>query len=405
MDEGLLGTALGGEEDQPEGEAVAPAGGAATTGAEAFAAAVAAIASRQDPGVAQKTQEFLSDQSRLLKAHLKNLEDEHELRLAHLRNQLREQRIRRSGLLLRVAFQLFIALVATVIGAGILVMLRDAFTSRSVVVESFDAPAALAERGVTGKVVAGGLLDELRRLQSATRADAAKRELSSAWAGEIELAVPEAGISYSEMSRLLKDRFGQDVHIDGDLVQTEAGGLALTVRGDKLAPKTFNGSANELEKLTTDAAQYVYAQSEPVLWAYYLLNRGRMEETIIFSRAAAAGADKSDRPYLLNTWANAITFTGKPREGSRTLSRSPEAQTRLLGCPQQRHQYALGARRRGRCLEGWRGDAPDRGWSTGSGAGDLLPEHRRAGLGLGTVAGFHRGRRRCQWWSGIECRR
>ena len=314
MGEGLLGTALGGEEDQPEGEALAPVAGAAT-GAEAFAAAVAAIASRQDPGVARKTQEFLSDQSRLLKVHLKNLEDEHELRLAHLRNQLREQRIRRSGLRLRVAFQLFIALVATVIGAGILVMLRDAFTSRSVVVESFDAPAALAERGVTGKVVAGGLLDELRRLQSATRADAAKRELSSAWAGEIELAVPEAGISYSEMSRLLKDRFGQDVHIDGDLVQTEAGGLALTVRGDKVAPKTFNGSANELEKLTTDAAQYVYAQSEPVLWAYYLLNRGRMEETIIFSRAAAAGADKSDRPYLLNTWANATTFTGKPREG------------------------------------------------------------------------------------------
>ena len=145
------------------------------------------------------------DQSRLLRAHLKNLEDEHELRLAHLRNQLARADIRRSGLRLRVAFQLFIALVATVIGAGILVMLRDAFTSRSVVVESFDAPAALAERGVTGKVVAGGLLDELRRLQSATRADAAKRELSSAWAGEIELAVPEAGISYGEMSRLLKD--------------------------------------------------------------------------------------------------------------------------------------------------------------------------------------------------------
>src|SRR6185436_20606298 len=145
MAEGVLGGALGAEDETPEGEASEPAAHAAAS-AEGFAAAVAAIASRQDPGVARKTQEFLSDQSRLLKVHLKNLEDEHELRLAHLRNQLREQRIRRSGLRLRVAFQLFIALVATVIGAGILVMLRDAFTSRSVVVESFDAPAALAER-------------------------------------------------------------------------------------------------------------------------------------------------------------------------------------------------------------------------------------------------------------------
>ena len=97
MGEGLLDTALGGEEEQPEGEALAPLAGAAS-GAEAFAAAVAAIASRQDPGVALKTQEFLSDQSHLLRVYIKNIEDEHELRLAHLRNQLREQWIRRSGL-------------------------------------------------------------------------------------------------------------------------------------------------------------------------------------------------------------------------------------------------------------------------------------------------------------------
>ena len=138
-----------------------------------------------------------------------------------------------------MAFQLFIALVATVIGAGILLMLRDAFTARSVVVESFEVPPALAARGVTGKVAAGGVLDELRRLQRATRADAAKRELANAWAGEITLEVPEAGISYSEMSRLLKARFGHDVHIDGDLVQGETGELELTVRGDGVEPRTF----------------------------------------------------------------------------------------------------------------------------------------------------------------------
>jgi tetratricopeptide (TPR) repeat protein len=313
MAEGMLGGALGGEDDKTEGDVPEPAAGAAS-GAVAFAAAVAAIASRQDPGVARRTEEFLSDQSHLLKVQTKNLEDENELRLAYLRNQLREQTLRRSGLRLRVAFQLFIALIATVVGAGILVMLRDAFTSRRVVVESFDAPAALVARGVTGKVVASGLLDELRRLQSATRADAAKRELSNAWAGEIELAVPEAGISYRDLSRLLKDRFGEDVHIDGDLVQTDAGGLALTVRGDRVTPRTFTGAAHELDRLTTEAAGYVYAQSEPVLWAYYLLNRGLMEETISFSRAALATADAADRPYLLNTWANASAFIGKGRE-------------------------------------------------------------------------------------------
>lgn len=312
MAEGLLGAALGSEEEKPEGETLEGAS-AAPSGAEAFAAAVVAIASRQDPAVARQTEQLLRVQSRLLTLQTKLLADEHALRLAHLRNQILEQRMRRSGLWLRVTVQGLIALVAIVTGVGILLMLRDAFTARSVVVESFEVPPALAARGVTGKVAASGLLDELRRLQQATRADAAKRELSSAWAGEITLEVPEAGISYSEMSRLLKARLGHDVHIDGEVVQGEGGELELTVRGDGIAPRTFNGAANELGKLTTDAAGYVYAESQPVLWAYYLLNRGQYQEVVRFSRAALVGAEKADRPYLLNTWATAIASMGDAR--------------------------------------------------------------------------------------------
>ena len=305
MAEGLLGGAPGEEDERPEVESPE-----VLARAEAFAAAVAARLSGNDPGVARKTEAFLEKQAQLLEIQAAHLRDEHALRIAHLRNQLREERIRRVGLRLRVAFQLFAALVATVLAAGILVMLRDAFTSRSVVVEPFDAPPRLGARGVSGKVVAGGVLDELRRLQDATRADASKRDLSNAWTGEIKLAVPEAGISLGEISRVLKARFGHDLHIDGDVIQTEAEGLALTVRGDGVPPKTFTGSADDLAKLTVGAAEYVYSQSEPVLWAYYLSSRGRNEEAIAFSRSSLAGAEKADRPYLLNTWANAVANTG-----------------------------------------------------------------------------------------------
>jgi hypothetical protein len=151
--------------------------------------------------------------------------------------------------------------------------------------------------------VAGAVLDELTRLQNATRADAAKRNLSNAWSNEIKLAVPETGLSLNEVSRMLKARFGHDVHIDGELVQTENGDLALTVRGDGVPPTTVIGASGQLEKITSQAAEYVYAHSEPVLWAYHLNNEGRYQEAIDFSRSAFALADKSDRPYLLNTWA------------------------------------------------------------------------------------------------------
>ena len=167
--------------------------------------------------MARDTSAFLNNQSQLLEIQAEHLKDEHALRVAHLRNQLREEKVRRVILRLRVGFQLFIALVATVIGIGAAIMIRDAVTSRRVVIEPFHAPPTLAARGIDGTVIAGGLLDDLSRLQDATRSTSAARSLSGAWTGNIKLDVPDTGISLGEISRLLRERFGHDVHIDGDL--------------------------------------------------------------------------------------------------------------------------------------------------------------------------------------------
>jgi hypothetical protein len=88
------------------------------------------------------------------------------------------------------------------------------------------------------------------------------------------------------------------------------------VRGDGVQQKTFTGNVNELPRLTTQAAEYVYGQSEPALYATYLSNAGRDTETISFCQAAYTGASKADRPYLLNTWAIALQNTsGAADEG------------------------------------------------------------------------------------------
>src|SRR6267142_3133497 len=158
MAEGLIGGILGDEDEKPEVEAAE-----ALTSANAFAAAVAAIASRQDPAVARKTEEFLGEQSHLLKIQARLLADEHGLRLANLRGQAREGKLRRTGIRIRIAFQVFAAVVAGAIGAGILIMIHDAVTSHQVVVEPFEVPPSLTPHGLTGKVVAGAVLDELSR--------------------------------------------------------------------------------------------------------------------------------------------------------------------------------------------------------------------------------------------------
>jgi tetratricopeptide (TPR) repeat protein len=295
MAEGLLRGVLGGEEeDEAASTKAAP---------EAFAAAVAANLANHSPEVAAETVVFLRKQTELLEAQRKTVEAEHEYFEL-------EWRPRLLGVRLRTGFQVFIALVATVIGVGAAVMIHDAVTSWRVVIEPFDAPPALAARGFTGKVIASGLLDELSRLQDATRSSAAARNFSNAWTSDIKLDVPETGISIGEISRLLRERFGHDALINGDLTETPAGGLALTVRGQGVSPKTFDGSATELKKLTVAAAEYVYSKSQPARWAVFLGNSGRDKEAIEFCRTAVASADPAERPGLLNAWANSIVATG-----------------------------------------------------------------------------------------------
>jgi tetratricopeptide (TPR) repeat protein len=304
MAEGMFGGILGDKEEKPEVEAPE-----ALAGAEAFASAVAAKLAGNDPEVARKTVDFLDEQTQLLKVQKEHLKDEHSLRVAHLRNQLREENVRRFGLRLRVGFHLLIVLFATVIGVGLAVMIYDAVHSRSVVIDPIEIAPNVAAQVPSGKIVAAGLLDVLTHIQAANRGSAEHRSLSNAWTNDITIEVPETGISIGQLERILKTRFGHDQHIDGDLVQTESGGLALTVRGPGILPKTFTDEGRNLDKLLTQAGEYVYGQSQPGLWAAYLGNE-RFDEAINFSQAAYATADPSERPYLLNAWANALAAKG-----------------------------------------------------------------------------------------------
>jgi tetratricopeptide (TPR) repeat protein len=198
------------------------------------------------------------------------------------------------------------------------VLIRDAVTSQNVIIEPFEIPHALADRGLTGTVVASGVLDQLARLQASTRSSIQRRNLSNAWSQEVKLMVPEAGISIGEISQLLKARFGRDIHISGDVVQTEGGGLEMTVRGDGISAQSFTGASERLDKLTSEAAEYVYSKSQPALWATYLVDSGRLQEAIEFCQASIGSSSRSDQPVLLTYWAAAIAKSSG--DWSRALS-------------------------------------------------------------------------------------
>jgi tetratricopeptide (TPR) repeat protein len=305
MSEGPLAGILGEEPDAPESapEEIA-------VQAEPFAAAVAAKFAAADAQVARDTSKFLRKQTQLLDTQNRRLEQEHAFRLGHFAAMRLEGRLRRVGLRIRIAFQLFSAVIAGIIGVGAILLVRDALKTRSVVIDPFETPPALAANGISGRTLASGLLDELIRIQAATRSSAERRALSNAWTGEIAIEVPETGISIDQLERALKARLGHDQHIDGDLVVGDDGAFKLTVRGAGILPKTFADSGRDLDKLLIEAGEYVYGQSQPGLWAAYLVGGGRNDEAIAFSQSAFATVAAAEKPYLLDYWGSALATRG-----------------------------------------------------------------------------------------------
>jgi len=282
-----------------------------------FAATIAHQAAIYSPEVAREVANFLQVQAQHVEVQSKHvqtqttlLHDEHHLRLTHLRNQISEETVRRLGIRLRVGFQIFLACVATAIGVFVAFMLHDAVLSRSVVIDAFEIAPNLATQVPSGKIVANGLLDNLSRIQAATRTSALRRSLSNAWTNDIAIEVPETGMSIGQLEQALKVRFGHDQRITGDVMLAENGAFALTVRGTGILAKTFTDESRNLDKLLTQASEYIYGQSQPGLWTNYLTNAGRNDDAIQFAQASYGKVEASERPYVLNSWGNAIAGKG-----------------------------------------------------------------------------------------------
>ena len=274
-------------------------------------------------GEAQKPQQVHSDQSLILRIQTDYIRHERELEHADLQDRLQEERIRRFSMRLRLALLVLVTAVLVAMGAFAVILVRDAVTASGVVVEPFHAPPDLVAHGIDGEVIARGLQDEGMRLYLATRRLPMTRGLSSPWDHGINLELPTPRLSFEQLARMLRARYGHELHISGDLVERAGGGeLALTVRGDGIPPRTFRGPADGLAQLTRAAAEYVYGQSAPGAWALHLNSQGRYAEAMEFVQAMVPGSSAADRPYLLMARAVALEPTGGSPQEARAMYRA-----------------------------------------------------------------------------------
>ncbi len=303
MADDLLGGVLGGEDEQPETEAPQ-----ALAGAEAFAAAVAAIASRQDPGVARETEAFLTEQTRLLETQRRHLEDEHLSRLGHLRLTLGAARRKRYADHMRNCLYTCIALLALAIVIAAIRMTVEAMDDHSLVVENFTVPSDFAARGVTSQALAEDLASRVAAIRATANRSSFtySSDVRADQAGALKVQIPETGISIDELERFLHRWLGRQTVVNAELREAAGASISIVLHIAGADPIVVSGSGADLDGLMQTAAEKAFAIFDPVNDVLYLAATGRPAEAydaalrrVQSASMAMSSQDRADTYSLL----------------------------------------------------------------------------------------------------------
>jgi len=291
-------------------ELIEEAEGRAETPPEPSAAAVAlALGRTSRRGKSEVDAEaagFLRDQRRLVNLQSEHLHEQRELMLSRLRWGRLSDRV-------KAALQLMTAVVGLAVVVLVAVMAWQAYEDQGVVIDAFSVPPDLAQRGFSGQVVASKLLDRLSELQAQTVTGRPASTYANDWGSDIKVEIPETGVSIGELNRYLRAWLGSETRISGEVVRTPSG-IELTARAGAAPGASFQGRDADLDMLVRQAAEAVYARTQPYRFAVYLSSRGRTNEAIAaFSRLARAGPPE-ERAWAYTGWASILYQQGRYRE-------------------------------------------------------------------------------------------
>ncbi len=282
--------------EEPEAEAVV---GPPDLSAAA-ALAVGLKRSRSSPNTAEdaKLDAFLDEQTGLVRLQKEHLHEQRELILSRLRWGRFSDRM-------KAAIQVMTALVGVAAVTAIGAMAWGAHQDHGLRIEAFSVAPDLTQKGLTGQVVASQLLDKLAVLQARTVTGRPASSYADDWGGDIKVEIPETGVSIGELSRYLREWLGSETRISGEVVHTAAG-LAITARAGANPGATFQGPETDIDKLTQQAAEAIYAQTQPYRYAVYLASGGRQDEALAAYIRLASSGTPEDRAWAYTGWAQIL---------------------------------------------------------------------------------------------------
>ena len=265
-------------------------------------------------GTSEEAREYLRKQNRLAELQIADLEREDRLRHWSLR-------VHHISDVIKVMFEVTAALIALAVIVMIAAAIWSAAHDDSVVIDAFRVPADIAQRGMSGDVVANQLLDRLAQLQAQTDSSRAPGTYASDWGNEIKVEIPNTGVSIGEAYRYLAGWLGHQTHISGEVWRTE-NGIALTIRTNGNSSLEFEGRERDLGALLKRAAESVYGQTQPYRYAVYLTTHGRgAEEEKILRNLATDGPD-SEKPWAYTLWSFSATNGRCAKPGTGRAKRS-----------------------------------------------------------------------------------
>jgi tetratricopeptide (TPR) repeat protein len=232
---------------------------------------------------------YLREQARLARLQSEQIEEENLTRQRILK-------LEHTSAVFKVALELAVAAIVTIAALVLGAAVWSAATDNGLVVESFAVPPDLAQRGLTGDVVAARLLDKLAALQAQTQSNRASSSYANNWGSDIKVQIPDTGVSIGEFVRLLHTWLGHQTRISGEIWRT-TNGIAVTARAGGTTSPTFTGSDGDIDKLMQQAAEAVYRATQPYRYAVYLANVGRNKDAQAAYESLIASGSDQDRAW------------------------------------------------------------------------------------------------------------
>lgn len=225
-----------------------------------------------------------------------------------------ELKLRKVGEGVRAALWAILAIFAAALLVTLAAVVLRAMRSDALIVQSFDVPAQLEARGLTGKVVATKVLDRLAELQQQTQSIRAASSYANNWQDELSIDIPNTNATTDQIWTLLRAWLGKETRISGEIVET-GGGLALTARVGASAGRTFVSPEGNLNALISQGAELIYEQTQPYRYATFLnADPARRQKGRALLLKLARSTSAMDRKWAFNGLAVAARTEGKPHE-------------------------------------------------------------------------------------------